>query len=83
MYGGRSQHSEEAMEQQNDDHHAEAERHVREGEERVACQEKLVAELRADGRATSEAKHLLAGLTGALAVMREHLRYERAQRGLA
>jgi hypothetical protein len=56
-----------------------AERHVREGEKRVARQEALVAELDRDGHgdAAARARDLLTTLRQSLQLAREHAEHER------
>jgi hypothetical protein len=56
-----------------------ARRHVREGEGRVAAQERLIAELAADGHDTFAAWELLRSLQETLTAMRQHLANEERQ----
>jgi hypothetical protein len=60
---------------------ARAERHVREGEARVARQIVLIEKLKRDGhpRAAEEASMLLVTLQTSLELFRDHLRIERAR----
>lgn len=58
-----------------------AERHVREGEARVARQAALVERLTALGFDPGNARTVLAQLLTTLALAREHLRIERAAHG--
>ena len=61
-----------------------AERHVREGEQRVARQVALIEEMDRDNQpdAAVRARVVLETLQVTLALMREHLRVERKARGL-
>ena len=63
---------------------ARAERHVREGEERVARQLAIVEEMDRDDHpeAAAMAREVLATLRSTLDLMRGHLRTEREARGL-
>jgi Fe2+ or Zn2+ uptake regulation protein len=56
-----------------EDHLTQAQRHVREGEQRVADQRQRIAQLAADGHDTTDAEALLATLEQTLALMRDHL----------
>ena len=69
---------------QREDPLAQAERHVREGEGRIARQHEIIAELDRDGHApmAAEARQLLATLQQTLDLAREHLHIERRERGL-
>ncbi len=58
------------------DHLTQAQRHVREGEQRVADQRQRIAQLAADGHDTTDAEALLATLEQTLALMRDHLAQE-------
>jgi hypothetical protein len=59
-----------------DGHIAEAERHVREAEQRLCRQQELVAELARAGHGTELAERLLDTMTVLLATMRDHLSVE-------
>ena len=63
---------------------AQAERHVREGAERVERQTAIHAKLVRDGHETEadQARAVLETLKETLAIARDHLRIEREQRGL-
>jgi hypothetical protein len=69
---------------QSEDALAQAERHVREAEERVARQATLVEELERTGheRASDEARKLLASFEKTLDVARQHLAIERNAHGM-
>ena len=54
-------------------------RHLREGKERVARQEALVAELLTDGQDTKNAEELLSELEKLVALARRHLMAEEDQ----
>lgn len=62
------------------DHLALAERHVREGEQRVAQQIARIEQLAADGHDTTGAEKFLETLMQSLALMRQHLQLERAHK---
>jgi hypothetical protein len=55
-----------------EEHLAQAERHVRQGEPRVADQRRWIAQLAKDGYDTTDAQQLLATLEQTLTLMREH-----------
>ena len=59
------------------DHLALAERHVREGEQRVAAQQDLIEKIALDGHDTKDAEKFLETLMQTLALMRQHLQIER------
>lgn len=59
-----------------EDHLTQAQRHVREGEQRVVDQRHRIAQLAADGHDTTDAHKLLATLEQTLALMRNHLAQE-------
>lgn len=61
------------MTSREDEHLALAQRHVAEGEQRVAQQMRLVDRLATDGRDTADAAKFLETLMQSLAVMRDHL----------
>ena len=61
------------MTDQHDDHLAAAQRHVSEGEQRVAHQQALIQQLAADGHDTTAAETFLRTLQETLGVMRQHL----------
>jgi hypothetical protein len=61
---------------------AQAERHVREGELRVARQTVLIEQLAARRLDATDAETVLAGLQTALWLAHERLQRERAKRGL-
>ena len=63
---------------------AQAERHVREGEQRIAGQIELIARMKADGdseRAIAAGEAVLATLRRTLELAREHLAMEQKARG--
>ena len=59
-----------------EDHLTQAQRHVREGEQRVANLRHRIAQLAKDGHDTTDADALLATLEHTLALMRDHLAQE-------
>ena len=69
---------------QREDPLAQAERHVREAEERIGRQLEIIAELDRDGhdRMAAKARHLLAIFQQTLGLAHDHLRRERRERGL-
>ena len=66
-----------------EDHLAQAERHVRENERRIAKQAALVERLENDGHAVPamQARKLLATFKSMNAIARDHLRIEREKHG--
>ncbi|MBX6745169.1 MAG: hypothetical protein IRY87_24305 [Acetobacteraceae bacterium] len=67
-----------------EDHLAQVERHAREGERHVAHLHDIIGQLEADGhpRAADRARTVLATIRRSLELARDHLRVERAARGI-
>ena len=63
---------------------AQAERHVREAEERIARQQEIIAELDRDGheRTAAQARQLLTAFEQTLDLAHDHVRRQRRERGL-
>lgn len=60
------------MTDQAESHLVQAERHISEGEQRIAGQKALIEQLAVDGRDTTEASNLLVVLQDTLTLMLEH-----------